>query len=153
MALIIENGTGVSGADSYATSAEYIAFVQDYFGATVTADDPALRRAFYYMQGLRWKSGTYPLFDGAIPNAIKHAQTLFARAEQQSPSALSPDVKLSGSKTLVEVKGIKWNASGPMATVENSRPVVTAAFDFLRPYLDFDPARDSSIGITGVMVV
>jgi hypothetical protein len=153
MALIIEDGTGVAGADSYATSAEYIAFVQDYFGVTVASDDPALRRAFYYMQGLRWKSGTYPLFGGAIPIEVKHAQTLFARAEQQSVGALSPDVVLSGSKTLVEVKGIKWTASGPMATVENSRPIVTAAFDFLRPYLEFDPARDGSIGITGVMVV
>lgn len=153
MALIIENGTGVAGADSYATSAEYIAFVQDYFGTTVAADDPALRRAFYYMQGLRWKSGTYPLFGGTIPVAVKHAQTLFARAEQQSPGALSPDVKLAGQKVLTKVGTIGWQATAPMATVENSRPVVTAAFDFLRPYLDFDPARDSSIGITGVMVV
>lgn len=152
MALVIETGAGIANADSYATSAEYIAFVSDYFGEVVVGDDPAMRRAFYYMQGLRWKSGVYPLFGGAIPQHVKYAQILFARSESQSPSSLSPAVTLAGQKVLNKVDSIGWQVTGPGATVENSRPIVTAAFDFLRPYLDFDPARDSSIGITGVMV-
>jgi len=153
MALIIENGTGVDGADSYATIAEYIAFVQDYFGTTVAADDPAIRRGFYYMQGLIWKSGTYPLFGGVIPVAVKRAQILFARAEQQSAGVLSPQVTSGSQKVLTGVDSLKWQIIGDDPSVEAARPIVTSAFDFLRPYLDYDPARDRSIGFTGATIV
>lgn len=157
MALIIEDGTGVSNADSYETVAECEAFSLAYFGHNLTGNtaskEASLRRAFYFMQGLRWKAGTYPLFGGTIPTAVKHAQTLFARAEHQNVGALSPTVTLGGQKVLTKVDVLGWEVSGPEATVENSRPVVTAAYDFLRPWLDFDPARDSSIGVTGAMVV
>jgi hypothetical protein len=157
VALIIEDGTGVPNADSYETVAECEAFSLAYFGQNLTGNmaskEASLRRAFYYMQGLRWKPGVYPLFGGTIPAAVKHAQTLFARAEHKNAGALSPDVTLGGQKVLNKVDVLGWEVTGPEATVENSRPIVTAAFDFLRPYLDFDPARDSSIGVTGVMVV
>lgn len=157
MALIIENGSGVTGADSFETVAECEAFALLYFGSNLTGNtaskEASLRRAFYYMQGLRWKSGLWPTFGGSIPDGVKHAQTLFARAEHATTGTLSPDVTIGAQKTLTKVDSIQWQVTGPAATVENSRPVVTAAFDFLRPYLDFDPARDSSIGITGVMVV
>lgn len=153
MALIIEDGTGVDGADSYVTSAEYIAFVQDYFGTTVVSDDPAIRRGFYYMQSLIWKSGLYPLFDGAIPIAVKRAQILFARAEHQSAGVLSPQVATGGQKVLTGVDSLKWTVIGDDPSVEAARPIVTSAFDFLRPYLDYDPARDKSIGFTGAMIV
>ena len=157
MALIIEDGTGVPNADSYETVAECEAFSLAYFGQNLTGNtaskEASLRRAFYYMQGLRWKPGVYPLFGGTIPAAVKHAQTLFARAEHKNAGALSPNVTLGGQKVLNKVDVLGWEVTGPEATVENSRPIVTAAFDFLRPYLDFDPARDSSIGVTGAMVV
>jgi hypothetical protein len=157
VALIIEDGTGVPNADSYETVAECEAFSLAYFGQNLTGNmaskEASLRRAFYYMQGLRWKPGVYPLFGGTIPAAVKHAQTLFARAEHKNAGALSPDVTLGGQKVLNKVDVLGWEVTGPEATVENSRPIVTAAFDFLRPYLDFDPARDSSIGVTGALVV
>lgn len=157
MALIIEDGTGVANADSFETVAECTAFALAYFGHSLPGSEAekeaSLRRAFYYMQALRWKAGLWPTFGGTIPAAVKHAQTLFARAEHKSAGALSPDVTLGGQKVLNKVDTIGWQVTGPEATVENSRPIVTAAFDFLRPYLDYDPARDNTPGITGVMVV
>ena len=153
MALVIEDGTSVAGADSFTTDAEYVAFVADYFGVTVVASDPALRRAFYYMQALQWKSGLWPTFGGAIPDAIKHAQTLFAKAEQDSVGVLSPSASGGVRKLLTGVDTLKWSVIGDDASVEASRVIVTSAFDFLRPYLEYDPARDRSIGFTGAMVV
>jgi hypothetical protein len=44
MALIIENGTGVAGADSFVTVAECEAFALAYFGASL-AGSPQTRKA------------------------------------------------------------------------------------------------------------
>lgn len=132
MTLVIENGTGVAGADSFVTGAEYVTFVSAFFGDTVTANEPAIRRAFVFMSNLPWKPDTYPLFYGAIPQAVKNAQAVFARAEFQSVGVLSPQVTVGGAKTLVEVKGIKWQAKASPNTVEAARPVITMAMDFLQ---------------------
>lgn len=156
MALTIENGTGVAAADSFATVAECTEFAVKYYGADLTGDtavkEAALRRAFYYMRGLRWKDGLWPTFGGEIPLEVKQAQVIFAKAENTKMGALSPSVKLGGAKTLTGLDVLKWDANGPEATVENSRPVETAAFDFLRPYLVFDPARDNRVGLSGIVV-
>lgn len=157
MALIIEDGTGVPDADSFETAAECEAFALAYYGSNMpnsTAQkEAALRRAFYYMQGLRWKAVLWPTFGGAIPDAVKHAQTLFAKAELTATGVLSPQVTTAGQKVLNKVDGIGWEVIGKEGGVEASRPVVSGAFDFLRPYLEFDPSRDGSIGYTGAMVV
>ena len=58
MALVIEDGSGVAGADSYATRAEYITYVADYYGGTVADEDASdvfLRAAFSWMKGQSWK--------------------------------------------------------------------------------------------------
>ncbi len=113
MALVIEDGSGVSGADSYATRAEYITYVADYYGGTVEdedASDVPLRAAFSWMKGQSWKgnktygrsqTGAWPRTDiedcegysidvDAIPVEVKQAQMELAWAEQQSPGTLSP---------------------------------------------------------------
>lgn len=113
MALTIEDGTGVTGADSYATRAEYITYVANYYGGTVAdedASDVPLRAAFSWMRGQSWKgtktygrsqTGAWPRTDvedcegyaidtDAIPVEVKQAQMELAWAEQQSPGTLSP---------------------------------------------------------------
>lgn len=156
MTLTVEDGTGVTGADSFATAAEFDAHCLAYFGASVSGTDAlkeaALRRAWVFMAALDWKAGLWPLFGGQIPEPVKLAQGVLARVEFQSAGALSPDVMLSGRKVLTEVKGIKWQVVGDAATVEQSRPVVTMAMDLLRPYLAVDPARDKpqSLGFRSV---
>ena len=68
MALTIEDGTGVNGADSFVTGAEYVAEVAALFGETVTANEPAIRRAFLYLKSLNWKADyPFPTLGGDIP--------------------------------------------------------------------------------------
>lgn len=147
MTLTIEDGTGVTGADSFNTVDECSAHATAYFGHSLSGSpadkEAALRRAFVVMSGLQWLPDLWPTFGGTIPEPVKLAQSVFARVEFQNPLSLSPDVAVSGRKVLTGVKGITWEVIGKTATVEGSRPVVTMAMDLLRPYLAVDPSRDA----------
>lgn len=113
MALVIEDGSGVAGADSYVTRAEYIQFSLDYYGATVADDDAAdvdLRKAFAWLNGQSWKgtktygrsqTGAWPrtgvkdcegiaIASDEIPTEVKQAQMELAYAERVSPGTLTP---------------------------------------------------------------
>lgn len=145
MALIIENGTGVPGADSFNTVAECSAHAVAYFGASLAGNnadkEAALRRAFVYMSALDWKPDLWPTFGGTIPQAVKLAQSVLARAEFQKVNALSPTVALQGRKVLNKVDEIGWDVSHGPNTIEAARPIVTMAMDFLAPYLARNPAK------------
>lgn len=145
MALTIENGTGVAGADSFVTVAEFATNEIAYFGASLagsTADkEAALRRAFVYMSALDWKPDLWPTFGGTIPQAVKLAQSVLARAEFQKVNALSPTVALQGRKVLNKVDEIGWDVQHGPNTIEAARPIVTMAMDFLAPYLARNPAK------------
>lgn len=114
MALTIEDGTGVAGADSYASVADCSAYAVSYYGASLTGNtadkEAAIRRAFAYLNGLRWKGsrtngrsqgGAWPRTDmidcdgnaitsDEIPAEVIEAQHELARAEFQAPGVLSP---------------------------------------------------------------
>lgn len=58
MALIIEDGTIVPGADSFATAAELVTYAENYgltIPATTSEQEVLLRRAALQMQALSWK--------------------------------------------------------------------------------------------------
>ena len=139
MALVIEDGTDVTGADSFVTASQAAVSEVSYFGASSITDDAvgeaSLRRAWVYMAALDWKADTYPLFGGTIPDAVKVAQAVFARAEFRSLGFLSPSEALSGRKTINKVDAIGWDVQSAPATIEAMRPVVTMGFDLLNPYL------------------
>jgi hypothetical protein len=142
MALIIEDGTGVSSADSYATRAGYITFADDYYGETVAdedASDAPLRRAYAYMRSLPWKtSADYPTFDGTIPQAVKNAQIEFARAEAASVGVLSPQGSLRDSainKEKVDVIEVGYDTSRLPAGVEAAEVFVSAGMRWIAEYL------------------
>lgn len=145
MALIIENGTGVPNADSFITVAECSAHAVAYFGQSLNGNnadkEAALRRAFVYMSALQWKPDLWPTFGGTIPEAVKLAQSVFARAEFQKVNALSPTVALQGRKVLNKVDAIGWDVQHGPNTIDAARPVVTMAMDFLAPYLARNPAK------------
>jgi hypothetical protein len=136
MPLTIENGTGVSGADSFVTVAECEAFAVAYFGASLAGSaqnkEAALRRAFVLMSALPWKPELWLTFGGTIPQAVKNAQHVFARVEFQSPGALSPVYDKSQAKTLTAVGSLQWTPKAGPNTVDAARPVVTMAMDFLK---------------------
>ena len=134
MTITIEDGTGVADADSFVTVAECEAFAVDYFGASLTGSptekESALRRAFGYMRSLNWV-GTFPTFDGEIPQAVKDAQRIFARAEFQKVNALQPSVTQGQGKILTRVGQIGWTATGG-AGVDAQRQTVTMTMDRLK---------------------
>lgn len=139
MALTIEDGTGVTGADSFTTLVEFAALQVDYFSEALSGTDAekesALRRAWLYMASLEWNSDSdYPTFDAAIPDAIKIAQTVFARVEQVTPNALQPSVVPGQQKILTRVGEIGWTPTGQTGT-DAQRTVVTMAADLLKDYL------------------
>ncbi len=158
MALIIEDGSGVPNADSYVTVAEAEAFALEYYGAALTgttaAKEAALRTAALFMDSLPWQGHrtfgrnqglAWPrkevedgegqeISEGEIPQEIKRAQNIFARAELASPGFLNPNVTLTETKTLIEVKGIKWQPRSAPNTVEAARPVVTQAIDIVEQF-------------------
>lgn len=151
MALTIETGGGVAGADSFNTVVQCSAHAVAYFGASLAGSDAdkeaALRRAFVFMSALEWRAGLWPTFGGAIPEPVKLAQSVLARAEFKNAGYLSPNVALGGRKVLTKVGPLAWTPSEGKNTVEESRPVVTMAMDLLRPYLAIDPARDKPLSL------
>ena len=152
MPLLIEDGTGVAGADSFVTVAECEAFAAAYFGASLAGSaqnkEAALRRAFVVMSGLNWKPDLWPTFEGAIPAAVKNAQHVIARVEFQNPGALSPVFDRSQAKVLTAVGSLQWTAKATPATVEAARPVVTMALDFLKAA---GLLQDDTGGVTWLM--
>ena len=115
MALVIENGTGVAGADSYA-SIEYLDAYHAARGNTQWEDflvdekEAAARRAMMYIETFRFKGQrvlvsqacAFPRIgivtqDGlewpsdTIPSAVKQAQAEGALREIVSPGTLLPD--------------------------------------------------------------
>lgn len=148
MTLTIEDGTGVAGADSFNTVAECSAHAVAYFGHALNGNEAdkeaALRRAWVYMAALVWKPDLWPTFGGAIPEPVKLAQSVLARAEFQAVGSLSPQVTTSGKKVLNKVGSLGWEVQAGPNTVEAARPVVTMAMDLLGPYLAVNPAQAGS---------
>jgi hypothetical protein len=157
MTLIIEDGSGVPGAESYVTAEELDAFALAYWGAALTGTEAvkeaALRRAGAYLNGLSWmgqktngRDGQsmawprawvmdidgYPVATDEIPEEVKQAQFILARAEITEAGALSPTVTPSKQKTLVAVEGIRWEAAGAGSTATSARAHVTDAMDRLK---------------------
>lgn len=137
MALTIETGAGVPGADSFITVAELDAVCDDYFAHTETGStaqkEAALRRAWLYMKSLSWKE-TFPTLGGSIPADVKTAQGILAHYEKSTPGGLAPTVVPGQQKVLVRAGEIGWQVTG-QSGVEAQRAVVTMAQDLLKPYL------------------
>lgn len=139
MALVIENGTGVSGADSFITVAQLDAYALAYFGHAAhdgnTTKEPALRRTFVYLKSLTWKSDyPFPTLGGTIPEDVKLAQAVLAYWEALTPNILQPNVTPGQQKVLNRVGEIGWQVTG-QSGVDAQRAVVTMAADLLKPYI------------------
>jgi hypothetical protein len=137
MALTIEDGTGVTGADSYGTRSGFISHVADYYGGTVAdedASDVPMRAAFAYLNGLKWRGtktllraqvGAWPRTsvtdcDGndidtdEIPTEVIQAQYDLAWAEKQTPGTLTPSGSIRNalvSREKVDVVEVEYDTS------------------------------------------
>ena len=139
MSLVIENGTGVSGADSFITVADFEAITLKLFNHVETGNtaskEAALRRAWYYLKSLSWKSDyPFPTLGGTIPADVETAQAILAHYEKANPNGLAPNVIPGQQKVLTRVGEIGWTPTGSSG-VDAQRAVVTMAQDLLKPYL------------------
>jgi hypothetical protein len=139
MALIVEDGTGVTGADSFITVAEQDAVCEAYFGHTDTgsnaAQEAAIRRAFLYLKSLTWKEDyPFPTLGGEVPNDVKTAQAILAHFETETPNSLQPSVVPGQQKILTRVGELSWTPTGSSG-VASQALAVPMVDSLLKPYI------------------
>lgn len=142
MALVIENGIGVAGADSYGTRAGFISHVANYYGGTVAdtdASDVPMRAAFAWLNGQRWKgtktngrsqTGAWPrdgvtdcegisIGDDEIPSEVIQAQYDLAWTELANPGTLTPSGSVRDalvSREKVDVIEVEYDTASMSAS-------------------------------------
>lgn len=165
MALIIENGTNVAGADAYASVADCSAWAVKFYGHALTGNnddkEAAIRRAVAYMDGLKWKgtrtfgrsqSLAWPrsgvtdceglsIASNSIPPEVIYAQHVLARVEFQSPGVLSPSVSLGAvvKRGKVDVIDVEYDTARMQGNIDELRQVVTMAMDKIACLLAVQP--------------
>lgn len=165
MALIIEDGTNVAGADAYSSVADCSAWAVAYYGAALNGNtagkEAAIRRAVAYLDGLKWKgvrtygrdqSLAWPrnsvtdcegsaIASDEIPAELIFAQHVLARVEFQSPGALSPSLNLSAvvKREKVDVIEVEYDTARMQGNANELRQVVTMAMDKIACLLAVQP--------------
>jgi len=158
MTLIIEDGTGKSDAESYASAADLVMYAGK-FGVTIPTEVPAqealLRRAALAMDGLKWKGRktnseqalSWPRREVLLDQEIKSNNYLPARIQygQMALAAeihqddIDPVEKRKGAITLERVEGAVTreyatipNTSGRLLPAAPDRPSATQFADYLQ---------------------
>jgi hypothetical protein len=161
MALTIEDGTGVTNADSYASRAAFIAYALSQYGTVIADDDaadPPMRRAYAYLSSLTWngtkthgrgQTGAWPrtgvtdcegiaIAADEIPQEVIDAQFELALVERATPGALSPSGSVAQSAVAserVDVIAVSYDTSRLTGSIDDLRLIVTAAVDRLSCFL------------------
>lgn len=157
MALVIEDGSIVAGAESFATAAELVTYAAN-FGRTIPADAAAqealLRRAALQMSAMNWKGGlvselqalSWPRYDvyrenwivpsDSIPAQIKAGQMALA-TEVYADDLAPPELK-KGPVVRNRVEGAVDVQYG-QASTQVSRPAATR-----QSYAQFGPFLEAS---------
>ena len=154
--LSVEDGSGVAGADSYATAEQFAARAAAY-GWTIPADEVAqevlLRRAAEAMNALRWKGHkTYAgqplawprtgaevdgeiLPDTLIPAAIQYGQMALA-AEIHGDDLSPPEMRQGPVKRekvdVLEVEYVEVKNYGLLMRAAPNRPSQVQFMDYLQ---------------------
>lgn len=154
MALIIENGTGVAGAQAYSDAADCITFATTYYGSSLTGSiaekESTILRVVNFMNSLNWigeptfgraqelswpRTGVDDIGTGEIPREIIKAQHILARTEHTNIGALAPSGSSSGQVIKEKVDVIEVTFAETQGGVESERVTVTDAMDLLAPFL------------------
>lgn len=157
MSLVIEDGSIVADAESFATAAELVTYAAN-FGRTIpsdtTAQEALLRRAALQMSAMSWKGGlvnelqalSWPRYDvyrdnwlvpsNSIPAQIKAGQ--MALATEIHADDLDPPEDKTGAVTEERVEGavtVKYS----QASSSTTRPAATR-----QSYAQFGPFLNAS---------
>jgi hypothetical protein len=153
MALVVEDGTGLADAESYASVAAADAYATARgltWTGTETEKEQALRRATSWLdaryrgkwpgdkrrqrfQALEWpRTGAHDMADDpidyqSVPVEVVNATIEAAAREAATPGGLSPDV--TGEKVLTRLGELGWTLTG--TGPEAKRPVLTVIDDIL----------------------
>lgn len=156
MSLIIEDGSIVAGAESFATAAELVTYAAN-FGRTIpsdtTAQEALLRRAALQMSAMSWKGGlvnelqalSWPRYDvyrenwlvpsDSIPAQIKAGQMALA-TEIHADDLAPPELKTGA---------IESEKVGPISTTYAAASTYTARPAATRQsYAQFGPFLNAS---------
>lgn len=159
MALTIEDGTNVSGADSYLSVVDADTYHADRGNSTWTGTDTAkevaLRRATvvldsYNWMGLRTNGRSQPLqwprvsvwdkeglaiLSNEIPQEIKDAVAEVALRELVTPGTMTPDVVIADKVKSERIGDISVEYANVKTGVDASIPVLTLVQELIGDFL------------------
>lgn len=165
MAITVEDGSNVTGAEAWADLSAHDAWAVKFHGAASAKSDAlkesAIRRTAAYLDALPWKGSksngrsqalSWPrtgATDAAgetiaadeIPAELVTAQHMLTWAEIASPGILNPSVKMAGQKELTAVgSGEKWTLTGAEGdSIDAHRTLVMGAIDKVVGLMIKDP--------------
>jgi hypothetical protein len=159
MTLVVEDGTGVTGADAYISLADAEALYLDRFGSAWSGTDAekeaAIRRATSYVdslnfvgtpangrdQALAWPREDATDRDGEdiakteLPREVERATGILAFAELTTPGILTPEIDRTAITKREKVGSIEVEYAGNPGTESWQRTTITAAMDILKPLI------------------
>lgn len=164
MAITVEDGSNVSGAEAWADLSAHDAWAVKFHGAAATQSDAlkesAIRRASAYLDALPWKGSkangrtqalSWPRTGAAdadgvaiaadeIPAELVTAQHMLTWAEIASPGILNPSVNMANGKALTAVGDVKWTVTGGEGdSIDAHRTLVMGALDKVAGLMTKDP--------------
>ena len=164
MSLIIENGSGVAGAESYVSVADCITYADNrgltFSTGSTPEQEQALRRATVWLDGayraryvgwrkdgrsqaLEWpregaQEQSYPygtIVNDEVPQEVIDANCESAVRELATPGGLSPDITPGTIQKSVAVVGAVSVEYAVSNGVQDQRPVMTVMSGILSPVL------------------
>lgn len=160
MALIVEDGTGLSTAESYISVSYANTYHTERGNSTWTGSDTlkeqALRRASQYLthnftwlglpyngrtQALAWpRKGVvdaegYDIEETELPYEVKYACAEIALRELVTPGTMSPDVTVADKVKSETVGPLSVEYALPNMQPQSSIPVLTAVMALIAPYV------------------
>lgn len=159
MALTVEDGSGVTGADAYISLADaealYLSRNGTAWSGTDTLKEAAIRRATSFVDSLRFVGSPvgkraqalqwpredatdrngFDIAEDELPEEVETATGILAFVELETPGALTPEIDRTGLVKSETVGPISVEYIGNPATIDYQRITITAAMDILEPLI------------------
>ena len=132
MALTIETGAPLTGADSYATESEYSTYLADYGYTASGTPEVLLRRAFRFMQSLDWLLDHDYYYTVETPHKNGQCEIAY-RLAQGADDAAEPSQAVKRKR--IDVIDTEFFAGSSKSTSPAFLVSMPAAYGILKDYL------------------